>query len=139
MSSPSVWSVCIAASQSSGHRRQVLEKIRAKREMMIKLEDPDELSEHNDEDNRNASDSIGSQPNLCSAISPANVKSLLTEYVLQYYLAAYFICGFVVKWLVAGMVICLGRGAGLHMAQLMPLPLAVSCFSKIQIGTSSSG
>jgi len=31
-------------------------------------------------------------------------------------------------------VICLERGADLHMAQLMPLPLAVSCFSKIQIG-----
>ena len=32
------------------------------------------------------------------------------------------------------MVICLERGADLHMAQLMPLPLSVSCFSKIQIG-----
>jgi len=32
------------------------------------------------------------------------------------------------------MVICLERGANLHMAQLMPLPLTVSCFSKIQIG-----
>jgi len=32
------------------------------------------------------------------------------------------------------MVICLERGADLHVAQLMPLPLAVSCFSKIQIG-----
>ena len=32
------------------------------------------------------------------------------------------------------MVICLERGADLHMAQLMPLPLAVSCFCKIQIG-----
>jgi len=26
------------------------------------------------------------------------------------------------------------QGADLHMAQLMPLPLTVSCFSKIQIG-----
>ena len=34
----------------------------------------------------------------------------------------------------AGMVICLERGADLHMAQLMPLSLTVSCFSKIQIG-----
>jgi len=34
----------------------------------------------------------------------------------------------------AGMVICLDQGAELHMAQLMPLPLTVSCFSKIQIG-----
>jgi len=31
-------------------------------------------------------------------------------------------------------VICLERGADLHMAQLMPLPLTASCFSKIQIG-----
>jgi len=34
----------------------------------------------------------------------------------------------------AGAVICPERGADLHMAQLMPLPLTVSCFSKIQIG-----
>ena len=32
------------------------------------------------------------------------------------------------------MVICLERGADLHMAQLMSLPLTISCFSKIQIG-----
>jgi len=32
------------------------------------------------------------------------------------------------------MVICLEFCADLHMAQLMPLPLTVSCFSKIQIG-----
>ena len=32
------------------------------------------------------------------------------------------------------MVICLERGADLHMAQLMPLPLTVSCISKIQNG-----
>ena len=32
------------------------------------------------------------------------------------------------------MVICLQRDADLHTAQLMPLPLTVSCFSKIQIG-----
>ena len=30
--------------------------------------------------------------------------------------------------------ICLEQGADLHMAQLMPLPLTVSCSSKIQIG-----
>ena len=34
------------------------------------------------------------------------------------------------------MVICLERDADLHMAQLMPLPLTVSCFSKIQIGST---
>ena len=38
------------------------------------------------------------------------------------------------EWWGAGVVICLERGADLHMAQLMPLPLTVSCFSKIQIG-----
>jgi len=38
------------------------------------------------------------------------------------------------EWWGAGVVICLERGAGLHMAQLMPLPVTVSCFSKIQIG-----
>jgi len=31
-------------------------------------------------------------------------------------------------------VICLELGADLHVAQLMPLPITVSCFSKIQIG-----
>ena len=32
------------------------------------------------------------------------------------------------------MVVCLERGVDLHMAQLMPLALTVSCFSTIQIG-----
>ena len=35
--------------------------------------------------------------------------------------------GGVLAWL------CLERGADFHVAQLMPLPLTVSCFSKIQI------
>ena len=36
------------------------------------------------------------------------------------------------------MVICLEQVADLHLAQLMPLPLivSVSCFSKIQIGST---
>ena len=34
----------------------------------------------------------------------------------------------------AGVVTCLEQGADLHMAQLMPLPLSVSCFTKIKIG-----
>jgi len=38
-----------------------------------------------------------------------------------------------------GMVICLEQGADLHMAQLMPLPLTVSCLRKIQIGFYLSG
>jgi len=37
------------------------------------------------------------------------------------------------EWWGAGMVVCLERGADLHMTQLMPLPLTVSCFSKVQI------
>ena len=32
------------------------------------------------------------------------------------------------------MVISVERDAGLHMSLLMPLPLTVSCFSKIHIG-----
>ena len=32
------------------------------------------------------------------------------------------------------MVVCLEQGADLHITQLTPLPLTVSCFSKIQIG-----
>jgi len=38
------------------------------------------------------------------------------------------------EWWGAGVVVCLEQGADLHMAQLMPLPLTVSCFSKTQIG-----
>ena len=38
------------------------------------------------------------------------------------------------EWWGTDMVICLERGADLHMAQLVPLPLIVSCFSKIQTG-----
>ena len=38
------------------------------------------------------------------------------------------------EWWSAGMAIYLERSADLHMAQLMPLPPTVSCFSKIHIG-----
>jgi len=38
------------------------------------------------------------------------------------------------EWWGAGAVICQEQAADLHTAQLMPLPLTVSCFSKIQIG-----
>jgi len=44
------------------------------------------------------------------------------------HLACKKLSGEVLVWL------CLEQGADLHMAQLMPLPLTVSCFSKIQIG-----
>ena len=38
------------------------------------------------------------------------------------------------EWWGAGVFFCLELGADLCMVQLMPLPLTVSCFSKIQIG-----
>jgi len=38
------------------------------------------------------------------------------------------------QWWGAGVVVCLEQGAYLHMAQLMPLPLTLSSFIKIQIG-----
>ena len=40
------------------------------------------------------------------------------------------------KWVVGCWRGCLELGADLHMAQLMPLPLTVSCFIKIQIGVT---
>ena len=40
------------------------------------------------------------------------------------------------EWWGAGVVICLERGADSHLAQLMPLPLTVSCFSEIQTGST---
>jgi len=45
-------------------------------------------------------------------------------------LTTYFLCWY----RGADVVVCLEQGADLHIAQLMPLPLTVSCFSKIQIG-----
>jgi len=35
--------------------------------------------------------------------------------------------------MIAGMVMCLGQGADLHVAQLMPLPLTISCSSKSRL------
>ena len=37
------------------------------------------------------------------------------------------------EWWDAGMVMCPGQGADLHMAQLMPLPLNISCFSESRL------
>jgi len=39
-----------------------------------------------------------------------------------------------VKKLSGGVLACLSDWSDLHMAQQIPLPLIVSCFSKIQIG-----
>ena len=38
------------------------------------------------------------------------------------------------EWWGAGVVVCLEQGADLYIAQLMPLPLTLSCLTKIQIG-----
>ena len=63
----------------------------------------------------------------------------------QVHILISFTTGRLVAWWGAGVVICLDQGADLHMAQLMPLPLTVSCFSEIQIdftflsGTGSPG
>jgi len=61
--------------------------------------------------------------------------NLFRSYLLffVYFLYLFYFCA-VIEWWGAGTGICLGRGADLHMAQLMPLPPTVSCFSKIQIG-----
>jgi len=37
------------------------------------------------------------------------------------------------KWWDAGVVVCLGQGADLHMAQQMLLPLTISCSSKSRL------
>jgi len=37
------------------------------------------------------------------------------------------------EWWNSRMVTCLGRGADLYMAQLMPLPLTISCSSKSRL------
>ena len=53
------------------------------------------------------------------------------ELCILYYQAFIFIV--CIQWWGAGMAVCLERSADLHVIQLMPLPLTVSCFSKIQI------
>jgi len=37
------------------------------------------------------------------------------------------------EWWDSGVVICLGQGADLHIAQLMPLPLTIYCSSKSKL------
>jgi len=37
------------------------------------------------------------------------------------------------EWWGAGVIMCLGQGADLHMVQLMPLPLTISCSSKSRL------
>jgi len=65
-----------------------------------------------------------------STSSSSSSSSALTLFVglQEGHPACKKLSGWVLAWL------CLERGANLHMAQLMPLPLTVSCFSKILIG-----
>ena len=37
------------------------------------------------------------------------------------------------EWWDAGVIMCLSQGADLHIAQLMPLPLTISCSSKSRL------
>ena len=53
---------------------------------------------------------------------------------LQCFDAVHWAAGRASEWWRSGMVVSLEWGADLHMAQLMPLSLTVSCFSKVQIG-----
>ena len=65
---------------------------------------------------------------------PCNVPwHVSARYKLSFY---YYPACKKTEWWGAGVVICLERGADLHMAQLVPLPLTVSCWSKIQIGST---
>jgi len=80
----------------------------------------------------------------CGSNTFIRVQTVITRCTLRY-LYVFQVCwvcfgyvGFLpsVLWRFwgAGVVVCLEQGANLHMAQLMPLPLTVSCFRKIQIG-----
>jgi len=44
-----------------------------------------------------------------------------------------FWCYFASEWWDARVVMCLDQGADLHMAQLMPLPLTMSCSSESRL------
>ena len=72
-----------------------------------------------------------------------NIKTVNLQLCSMWYLQCFDAVGWAAErasglykteWWGAGVVVCLERGADLHMAQLMPLPLTVSCFTKIQIG-----
>jgi len=85
---------------------------------------------------------------MCPRVSQQAVSIQITQLLLQCHccylcLQCFDAVGWVAgrasnlqktEWWGAGVVTCLERGADLHTAQLMPLPLTVSCFSEIQIG-----
>jgi len=64
-----------------------------------------------------------------------SIKSLKTYYAVKNYNMILYLfvqwCHSMAERWGAGVVVCLERGADLHMAQLVLLPLTVSCFSKI--------
>jgi len=63
---------------------------------------------------------------LSTSISSKFILALLVHRCLQCFDAI----GWDAEWWDAGIDTCLGRGADLHMAQLMPLPLTISCSSE---------
>jgi len=58
---------------------------------------------------------------------------LRTKWVLWLIRLRYIFRHMTICWWDAGMVMCLQEGADLHMAQLMPLPLTISCSSKSRL------
>ena len=79
---------------------------------------------------------------VCEFIDKAIKIILQQTLIMCYCLQCFYTVGWVAgrasvlykpEWWGAGMVICLGRGADLHMAQLMPLPLTISCSSKSRL------
>ena len=73
--------------------------------------------------------SVFLQAGCPSCHSTSSVKAL-KACMICYKSAINSIC---LQWWGAGVVICLGLGADLHMAQLMPLSLTVSCSSKSRL------
>ena len=66
-------------------------------------------------------------------MNPLLKSQLMVLFILHYSDAGRAYGLLKAEWWGAGMVIYQGRAADLHMAQLMPLPLTVSCFSKITL------
>ena len=72
-------------------------------------------------------------------LSARNSNALTSALCLQCFDAVGWAAGrasgmYKTEWWGTGVVTCLERDADLHMAQLMPLLLTVSCFREIQIG-----
>jgi len=72
------------------------------------------------------------QPNLASAFLFVLCFCLQCSDAVGWRQEGYLACKKTDCW-DAGVVISLGRGADLHMVQLMPLPLTVSCCSKSRL------